>query len=265
MDVVPLAAPSATPKPIKPIDLEECILCQKKNRSEYLSSGEIGRGYIVSLAKQTESNDTRAARVLRLTVQEQGIMKYHTSSCYRSFQRDMAKTDSITQPLEQSEPSQQGPVNDTSERHSKRFKSSVTTDVCIFCGSDCKTFKQKKIHTLFRICERPMTQKLLHVAMLFKVHAYTETAAMCKLDDVFASAHSLTSIRDRLNEGSAGIVSNRTVKQLIIEMYGDAVCFTYPSNKRISQMVLCTNSSKCNTAGRDIGQVSQTINRPEDI
>lgn len=30
-------------------------------------------------------------------------MKYHTSSCYRSFQRDMAKTDSITQPLEQSE------------------------------------------------------------------------------------------------------------------------------------------------------------------
>ena len=59
--MVPLAAPSATPKPIKPIDLEECILCQKKNRSEYLSSGEIGRGYIVSLAKQTESNDTRAA------------------------------------------------------------------------------------------------------------------------------------------------------------------------------------------------------------
>ena len=45
------------------------------------------------------------------------------------------------------------------------------------------------------------------------------------------SAHSFTSIRDRLNEGSAGMVSNRAVKQLIIELYGDIVCFTYPNNK----------------------------------
>ena len=34
-------------------------------------------------------------------------------------------------------------------------------------------------------------------------------------------AHSLTSIRDRLNEGSADIASNRPVQQLIIEVYGD--------------------------------------------
>ena len=61
--------------------------------------------------------------------------------------------------------------------------------------------------------------------------------------DFSKSAHSLTSIRERLNEGSTVIVSNRAVKQLIIELYGDTVCFTYPSNKRISQMVLCTNSS----------------------
>ncbi len=39
------------------------------------------------------------------------------------------------------------------------------------------------------------------------------------------------------------MVSNRSVKQLIIELYGDAVCFTYPNNKRKSQMVLGTNSS----------------------
>ena len=35
----------------KPIDLNKCILCQKRKQSEYLSSGEIGRGNIVSLAK----------------------------------------------------------------------------------------------------------------------------------------------------------------------------------------------------------------------
>ena len=39
------------------------------------------------------------------------------------------------------------------------------------------------------------------------------------------------------------MVPNRAVKQLIIELYGDTVCFTYPNNKRISQMVLSTESS----------------------
>ena len=37
----------------KPICLEECILYQKKKPSEYLSSGEIGRNNILSLAKET--------------------------------------------------------------------------------------------------------------------------------------------------------------------------------------------------------------------
>ncbi|KAF3832800.1 hypothetical protein F7725_026465, partial [Dissostichus mawsoni] len=268
-DEVPLAACST-----KPINLEECILCQKKKKSEYLSSGEIGRGVIVSLAKQTESNDTRAARVLQLTVQEQGIIKYHTSSCYRTFQRDMAKTDS-TQPLEPG-PSQQSstPIDDTSERRSTRIKSSpsVTKNVCIICGADIKTVNQKKIHKTYRICEKPIAQKMLNAANLFKDRVYNETAAMCDVNDVFAadiryhkhcckeyfykyhakieeilrnmemedsliaehgslkarflafgldfsrSAHSLTSIRDRLNKGSAEIVSNRAVKQLIIQL-----------------------------------------------
>ncbi|KAF3844347.1 hypothetical protein F7725_017651, partial [Dissostichus mawsoni] len=275
-DEVPLAACST-----KPINLEECILCQKKKKSEYLSSGEIGRGVIVSLAKQTESNDTRAARVLQLTVQEQGIIKYHTSSCYRTFQRDMAKTDS-TQPLEPG-PSQQSstPIDDTSERRSTRIKSSpsVTKNVCIICGADIKTVNQKKIHKTYRICEKPIAQKMLNAANLFKDRVYNETAAMCDVNDVFAadiryhkhcckeyfnkyhakieeilrnmemedsliaehgslkarflafgldfsrSAHSLTSIRDRLNKGSAEIVSNRAVKQLIIQLYGSGVPF----------------------------------------
>ena len=263
-DEVRLTAPSATPKPI---NLEECILCQKKKRSEYLSSGEIGRGCIVSLAKQRE----RRHSSLQLTVQEQGIMKYHTSTCYRSFQRDMAKTDSIPQTFQQSEPPQHGPIDDTPEQRSKRFK--PNTNVCIFCGADRKTVNWKKIHTLYRICEKPMAQKLLNAAMLFKDHVYTETAALCEVEDVFAadiryhahcckgyfnryqakieeilknldmedsvtagdasfkarflalgldfntSAHSLTSIRDRLNEDSAESVSNRAVKQLIIEIH----------------------------------------------
>ena len=57
--------------------------------------------------------------------------------------------------------------------------------------------------------------------------------------DLRKTAYSLTSIRDRLNEGSTQVVSN----QLIIELYGDNVCFTYPGKKRASQMVLSTNSS----------------------
>ena len=147
-DEVHLIAPCATPKPI---DLEECILCQKKRRSEYLSSGEIDRGFIVSLAKETESNDTRAARILQLTAQEQGIMKYHTSTCYRSFQRDMAKPESIPQPFR--EPPQHGPIDDTPERRNKRFKPSKTINACIFCGADRKTVNWKKMNKVYRICE----------------------------------------------------------------------------------------------------------------
>ena len=183
-DEVCLTAPCAK---AQPINLEECILCQKKKQSEYLSGGEIGRGNIVSLARQTESNDARAARVLQLTVQEQGIIKYHTSSCYRSFQRDMAKAGSITQSLEQPEPSQQEPMHYTSEPRSKRFKSSVITNVCIFCGADRVTVKQKTIHTLYRICEKAMAQKLLNAAMLFKDHVYNNTVVMCGIGDVFAA------------------------------------------------------------------------------
>ena len=175
--------------------------------------------------------------------------------------------------------------------------SQVRLKMSLFFVEQIARLSSKKIHTLYRVCEKPIAQKLLNAAMLFKDRVYTETAAMHDVNDVFVadilyhdycckayfneyqakiaeimgnleiedavvakddtfkarflalnldfskSAHSLTSIRDRLNEGSADIVSNRSVKQLIIEMYGDAVCFTYPSNKQKSQMVLCTNSS----------------------
>ena len=184
----------------------------------------------------------------------------------------MAKTDSITITLEP----QESPVNcsvDTLERHSKRFKPSEKTNICIFCGSECTTVRWKTIHTLYRICEKSMVQKLLNAAMLFKDNMYTKTAMMCDVGDVFAadiqyhdnccksylnryhakideimrnfemedlvtapdgslkerflalnldfsiSAHSLTSIRDKLNEDSSEIVSNRVVKKLIIELY----------------------------------------------
>lgn len=241
-------------------------------------------------------------------------MKYHASSCYRHFQLDMGKiiaqssaelSDSLqeaqepTDAFEQCEqiPQHAQEPSASCEPRSKRFRPSETKNVCIFCGADRKNIKQTIVHTLYRICEKPMAQKLLNAAMLFKDRVYTETAAMSGVDDAFAadilyhnycckayfnkyqakiaeimknleledsvaatddsfkarflalqldfstSAYSLSSIRDRLNEGSADVVSNRAVKQLIIELYGDTVCFTYPCNKRKSQMVFKSNSS----------------------
>ena len=121
-DKVPLTTHCATSKS-KPISLAECILCQKKKRSEYLSSGDTGRNVILSLAKQTQSNDIRDARVLQLTVHKQGIMKYHSSSCYRNFLRDMAKTNTNIQPSMQSEQPQEELLHAaTSERRSKSVK-----------------------------------------------------------------------------------------------------------------------------------------------
>jgi hypothetical protein len=37
---------------------------------------------IVAIAKGDEVSDYRANRVIKLTVQEQGIIKYNSSSCY---------------------------------------------------------------------------------------------------------------------------------------------------------------------------------------
>ena len=114
-------------------------------------------------------------------------MKYHAASCYRNFQRDIAKTDSISQPSEQTELSQQCPVECTirPEPYSKRLKPSIA--VCIICSSDRTTVKQKTVHTLYRISENPMAQKPLNVAMLFKDYVYNETAAMHDVGDVFAT------------------------------------------------------------------------------
>ena len=80
-------------------------------------------------------------------MQEQGVMKYHTSSCYQSFQRYMAKTDCVRRPLEQPEPTQQVvAVTDTPEPHSKRFKPSVPT---YYGGSNCLTvIKENNTHIL---------------------------------------------------------------------------------------------------------------------
>ena len=63
-----------------------------------------------------ESSDIQATRVIQLTVQEQAMFKYHSSSFYRNFQREMARFDIVTShPLQQAEPSQQEPSIDVSE------------------------------------------------------------------------------------------------------------------------------------------------------
>lgn len=88
---MPLIACPSTSKASTPTRLDECILCQTKARSDYLSSGETGRVRNVSLAKEDGGNDSRAKRIVDLSVQEMEIMKYHSSTCYKKFQRDMEK------------------------------------------------------------------------------------------------------------------------------------------------------------------------------
>ena len=97
-----LTAPCAAPKAI---NLEVCILCQKRsnlNTSLVVKLAGVVLFYLPS--KLMESCDIRASRVGQVTVLEQGIIKYHASSCYRSFQRDMGKRISILTRPEQCEP-----------------------------------------------------------------------------------------------------------------------------------------------------------------
>ena len=60
----------------------------KNKRSEYLSSSDVVKGCVVSLAKQASSQGPQAVKVLPLTESEQGIVKYHASYCYSHFQKD---------------------------------------------------------------------------------------------------------------------------------------------------------------------------------
>ena len=177
------------------INLQECILCQRKLPSEYLSSGQAGRACILSLANEIEGNDERACRVLQLTSEEKELMKYHSKSCYRRFQRDVEKKRTSSPPDEAKSACKPG--TSTSEdnchiqRRSKRIKlTSTTINVCIICGSAVKTIKQKKVHKL---------------------------------------------------------------------LYGDTVCFTYPHNKRLSQMVFATQnvSPQCLVESLRVSPVKQ--------
>ena len=270
-------------------------MCQTKTRSDYLSSGETGRARIVSLAKDDGGDDSRAKRVIDLSEQEMEIIKYHSSTCYKKFQRDMEKK----RKEERYDVGPSSTVDDAendNHQNRKRLKTHDMKRVCVICGSDRKTIKQQKVHKLLRICENQIAQKLLNAAKLFQDRVYTETAAMCGPEDVFAAdiyyhshcckeyfnkynlkiveimksleaeesvaagnerlkerflalgldfqntAYSLSFIREKLHEDStlSSTVTNRTVKQLIIELYGGDVCLTYPSNKRISQMVFST-------------------------
>ena len=77
----------STCKPSTPKRLDECILCQTKMLSDCLSSSETGRAHIISLAKEDGGDDNRANRIIDLSVHEMEIIKYHSSMCYKKFQR----------------------------------------------------------------------------------------------------------------------------------------------------------------------------------
>ena len=136
-------------------------------RSEYLSRGETGKARIIALAKEDGGSDDRANRVLKLSIQEQELIKYHSSSCYRSFQRDVEKKRKPDLVIESEARESAISMNSSTsedQRRSKSFKSSSADNFCVICGLSCKTVKQKKIHKLLRICEKQKAQKLLNAA-----------------------------------------------------------------------------------------------------
>lgn len=74
---------------------------------------------------------------------------------------DVEKKRRKADPVNQSDTSEQISMDSSTSKHerrSKRFKSSSDVNICVICGSDCKTVKQTKIHKLviesFRKAER---------------------------------------------------------------------------------------------------------------
>jgi ribosomal protein S14 len=78
-------------------------------------------------------------------------------------------------------------AENNNDQRRKRLKTNDMKRVCVICGSDRKTVRQQKVHKLLRICEKQIAQKLLNAAKLLQDRVYTETAAMCGPEDVFAA------------------------------------------------------------------------------
>ena len=119
-------------------------------------------------------------------------MKYHSKSCYRRFQRDVEKKRTSNPPHEAKSACKHGTARSEDnchvKRRSKRIKLTPTTiNVYIICGSAVKTIKQKKVHKLVRVSEKPMAEKLLNVAKLLKGCVYIQTVSVCGPEDVLAA------------------------------------------------------------------------------
>ena len=69
--------------------------------------------------------------------------------------------------------------------------------------------------------------------------------------------YSVSYIQDEINQGvkEEDRINNRRVKTLLLKHFGDSICFTYPTDKKLSQMVYSSNLLKSNVveAARQAG------------
>ena len=65
--------------------------------------------------------------------------------------------------------------------------------------------------------------------------------------DLKCNGYSVTYVREKMSEklGSNDLMTNRYVKKLVIDYFGGQICFTYPTNQRISQMFFSYNADQC--------------------
>ena len=65
--------------------------------------------------------------------------------------------------------------------------------------------------------------------------------------DLKCNGYSVTYVREKMSEklGSNDLMTNRYVKKLLIDYFGGQICFTYPTNQRISQMFFFYNADQC--------------------
>ncbi len=154
---------------------------------------------------------------------------------------------------------------------SKLLKDRVYIQTVSMCGPEDVLAAEFQYHSCcckeyFNTCNAKIEDILKNVEKEHCVSAEDESLKAQFLSlglDFKSTAYSLTSIRDQLNKTVTVPVSNRTVKHLLIKLYGDAICFIYPQNKRLSQMVFSMQNAnpQCLVESLRISPVQQVAKK----
>lgn len=181
----PLSGVPLTQSTSSAIDITKCIICQRRNKDEKVTTSEGGRTNVINAA---EIRQDEVLKRLRSIIDPLVDFVYHcNNACYKNYtlkksllklQRE--KSEAINNGDEEvtvNEPHLKKLRSDTIPRSDSVCPKNISYDVaCVVCGHK----KHAGVREKYRICESKRALIFLEAAMYFQDEVYTRT---CDLED----------------------------------------------------------------------------------